>query len=640
MALAEPSVADGSLAVGGGSGGAGPVGRRNGVVGLLYHTCELPAGAVPRSATDVASLIEELRSGDPELQAKCCTHLSRLDLAGSDAREALTAVLAATRQQPGHALLATEAGWVCAKLAVDSAELRALLISSGVIQQAFAAMSAHPSDAGMHAAGFALLGLLAADEPVRKQCGAAVTAAVTALGVFVEDAEAPMYICNALSAMAQHNEANRAKAVAAGVYAAAVAVLRTHASGQLQSAACRLIANITSAVEHRAAALDAGALAAVLSSMTLHPGDAEVQTAGCACFSEILDGAEDCRVTSALADAAAAVLAALRAHPDEELQCKAYFALNTIACCKGGGHLLAAGDGIEQAVATLRAPGSMRLHKNAGNALAAMCHGVPAHQVRGVASGGVFEAVVHLMRANPTEEKAQIAGCAVVLSLNSTLNARHQIMAAVAGAVEALVEALRGAAGVELQMSACSALNALAAHNKGVQRRARTAGALEAITAALLGDATPGKEEDKPAYQHQRIRAGCLALAAIAAGEEDWAVRAGAIEVLQKHTDRASPQPHCASLLDQLLPAGQRHNASRCTHAGCRRCATMRKDGLMCALEGCGISRRESGKRLQRCVACRAARYCSAAHYHEDWQRHRLECAAMRASRGDASDDD
>jgi hypothetical protein len=240
------------------------------------------------------------------------------------------------------------------------------------------------------------------------------------------------------------------------------------------------------------------------------------------------------------------------------------------------------------------------------------------------------------MRANPTEQSAQMAGCAVVLSLNMTLNARHQIMAAVAGAVEAVVAALRSAQVAEAQARACSALSALAAHNKGNQRRARTAGALEAITAALLGDAAPG-EEDKPAYQHQRIRAGCLALAALADGEEDWAVRAGAIEVLQKHTDRAS---HCSSLLDQLLPAGQRHNASRCTHAGCRRCATMRKDGLMCALEGCGISRRESGKRLQRCVACRAARYCSAAHYHEDWQRHRLECAAMRTSSGDASGDD
>jgi hypothetical protein len=378
MAQAEPSVADGSLAVGGGGGGGGAGG--SGVVGMLYHTYEFPAGAVPRSATDVASLIEELRSGDPELQAKCCTHLSRLDLAGSEAQDALAAVLAATRQQPGHALLATEASWVCAKLAVDSAELRALLISSGVIQLAFASMSAHPSHAGVHAAGFAMLGLLAEDEPVRKQCGAAITAAVTALGVFVEDAEAAMYICNALSAMAQHNEANRAKAMAAGVYAAAVAVLRTHASGQLQSAACRLIANVTCTFELRTLALDAGALGAVLSSVTQHPGDADVQNAGCACFSKILHGAEDSRVTSALPDAAAAVLAALRAHPGEELQFNAYFALDTIACYNGGGQsLAAAGDGIELAVATLCAPGSMRLHKNAGNALAAMCQGVPAH---------------------------------------------------------------------------------------------------------------------------------------------------------------------------------------------------------------------------------------------------------------------
>jgi hypothetical protein len=50
----------------------------------------------------------------------------------------------------------------------------------------------------------------------------------------------------------------------------------------------------------------------------------------------------------------------------------------------------------------------------------------------------------------------------------------------------------------------------------------------------------------------------------------------------------------------------------------------------MCALAGCGIRTREGGKRLQRCITCRTARYCSKAHQLDDWQRHKPECFALR----------
>jgi hypothetical protein len=346
-----------------------------------------------------------------------------------------------------------------------------------------------------------------------------------------------------------------------------------------------------------------------------------------------LHGTEDSRVTAALADAAAAVLAALRAHPEmEELQSTAYFALNTVASAKGGQQHAVAAGGIEQAVATLRAPGSERVHWRACTALAAMCH--RHHEVRGATAGG-FEAAIGFMRANPTVERAQLAGCSAVFALVSSYDPRQQIKAAIAGAVEAVVAALRGAQSGELQGVACYALYYMAAKNKGIETRARTAGALEAIATALAGEATGGEVE-----QSGRLDAGCSALNLLIAGEEDWAVRAGAVEALQKHAATATPPDStCSRLLAHLQPATQRHDASPCTHAGCRRCAGMRARGLMCALAGCGIRKREGGKRLQRCVTCRSARYCSAAHYQEDWQRHRLECAALRARLSDAGDD-
>ncbi len=517
--------------------------------------------------------------------------------------------------------------WVFAKLADGAEDIHALLVTSGVIELCIAALRAHPSHAGVQGGVFMALGNLAFDEPVRTRLVSVgvIKAAVAALAAFVADEEAAERICRALGTFTNNSADNGAQAAAAGVFAAAVSALRTHPAVRVHSVACDLFSIIMSDPAHRAAALDAGVVDAVLQSMRLHPGDADVVLSGCACLHKILPGTEDSHVTAALADAAAAVLAALRAHPAvEELQLSAYMALKTIT--EGGqSHAVACG-GIEQAVATLRAPGSEHVHSRACSALAAMCYNVPEHEVRGAAAGS-FEAAVGVMRANPAVERAQLAGCTAVCALvSSSYDPRQQIKAAIAGAVEALVAALRGAQSGELQAIACFTLYALSVNNKGIQTRARGAGALDAIATALAGEATGDADE-----QRNRFEAGVTALSELMAGEEDWAVRAGAVEALQKHAATARPECACPRLLANLQPATHRHDANPCTHASCRRCAGMRARGLMCALAGCGICKREGGKRLQRCITCRSARYCSPAHQHEDWQRHRLECAGSSA---------
>jgi hypothetical protein len=86
-----------------------------------------------------------------------------------------------------------------------------------------------------------------------------------------------------------------------------------------------------------------------------------------------------------------------------------------------------------------------------------------------------------------------------------------------------------------------------------------------------------------------------------------------------------------SSLIRQLQPAAQQHDARPCTHAGCKRCEAARARGKMCALAGCGARKREGGeKKLWRCSTCRTARYCSEHCMRDDSARHQLECFALR----------
>jgi hypothetical protein len=91
---------------------------------------------------------------------------------------------------------------------------------------------------------------------------------------------------------------------------------------------------------------------------------------------------------------------------------------------------------------------------------------------------------------------------------------------------------------------------------------------------------------------------------------------------------------HHGRVLSLLEAAAQRHDASACAHDGCKRCAAARECGRMCALPGCGARKRGdgSGKGLLRCGACRRVAFCGAAHQREDWERHKTECAALRAA--------
>jgi hypothetical protein len=303
-----------------------------------------------------------------------------------------------------------------------------------------------------------------------------------------------------------------------------------------------------------------------------------VQAAGCGALYSLFCNEEPARKHAQLAVyATRTVVVALTAHAsDSDVQREACRALSTVALqnreCRA---VAAAAGGVQASVAALRAHAADAAMQAAGcRALARICEDMPGHQAKAVAAGGI-EAVIQALRRHATD-----AG---------------------------------------LQESGCAALGFIAQNSRGSVQRANAAGALDAVVASATGPAAAGPP--------RVFEAACFALLHLVPGHEAAAVLAAALEALEQRTATDSKcEAARIQLIQQLQPAAQQHDARPCTHAGCKRCAAARARGAMCALAGCGIRTREGGKRLQRCITCRAARYCSEAHQLNDWQRHKPEC--------------
>jgi hypothetical protein len=244
-----------------------------------------------------------------------------------------------------------------------------------------------------------------------------------------------------------------------------------------------------------------------------------------------------------------------------------------------------------------------------------------------VAAAGGIEASVAALRAHVADAVLQATSCKA-LSLMCAHMPGHQAKAVAAGGIELAIQSLRRhAADAELQRQGCNALAFMVQNSRGCVQRANAAGALDAVLASATG----------PAAATPRVfDAVCFALQHLVLGHEAAAVLAGALEALQQRTEMANEAAR-NRLIRLLQPAVQQHDARPCTHAGCKRCAAARARGKMCALAGCGIRTREGGKRLQRCITCRTARYCGEAHQLDDFPRYKPECFAERDRQAGAS---
>jgi hypothetical protein len=453
------------------------------------------------------------------------------------------------------------------------------------------------------------------------------------------------YVCAALAQLTAEHPRAMAQAGAAGAVAAVVAVLRAHpASAGVQNDGClALISMLSFEAENQARAIRAGAIEAILLALRTHAADVRVQIEGCAALCYIArchTAAIAAHSSGLLSDMVASAVAALNAHrADAGVQRQACSSLvhffDTDAHRAEGGRAGA----VVALVAAMRAhPAEAMVQEAACDAMGFLCLHNSANAVQACAAG-VLQATVAGMRAHPADASVQLAGCG---ALECIVEAHPRLQAAVgaAGAVEAVVDAMRvPSEDSELPRLSCEALFVVSRGHRGNAERACAAGGVQAL-AAVMG---ARRAHDETGAPYSIYNYALRALDALLGGNDDAAMRAvhaGVADIVVREGTRrvdSSVRAAHARIVPLLEAATQRHDAGACAHDGCTRCGPARDVGATCALAGCGARKRAdgSGKRLHRCGACAVAAYCGPAHQREHWERHKAECAALRAAAQD-----
>jgi hypothetical protein len=616
------------------------------------HEALGPAQMPPRvGALDAAALIAHLQEHrhNPDVQTQCLASLcDSVQLSAESALTLLPVVVAALRAHPGAAALQTSG---CGALMAIAHAADEELVSAGAaavdaIRAVVGAMKTHPDVAGLQVACCCALEVMSVDDRLREAAFAAgaIHAVAAALRAHVLCADVA-YVCAALAQLTAEHPRAMAQAGAAGAVAAAVAVLRAHPSSEgVQNKGCLALSSLVAfEAKNQARAIQAGAVEAILLALRTHAADVTVQIHGCRALGRIAQrhtAVIAARSGRLLSDILAADLAALNAHrADAGVQWQACSSLMHLFDTDA--HRAEAGraGAVTALVAALRAhPAAALVQETGCDAMGHLCAENSANAVQACGSGAL-QAIVAGMRAHPANTNVQLAGCG---ALNCIVEAHPRLQAAVGagGAVEAIVDAMQVPsedAAEDLPRISCDSLSNVTRGHRGNAERACAAGGMQAL-AAVMGARRAHDETDAAPYSIYNY--ALRALDALLGGNDDAALRAvhaGVADIVAREGTRrvdSSVRATHARVLSALEAAAQRHDAGACAHDGCTRCGAARDSGHVCALAGCGARKRAdgSGKRLHRCGACAVAAYCGPAHQREHWERHKAECAALRAA--------
>jgi hypothetical protein len=602
-------------------------------------------------ALGAAALVARLQahSAYPVMQAQCLLSLCERGLSGElNDESALSfwpAILAALRAHPGHAVL-QKLG--CAALTHTArASSTDALVSAGcadVIHAAVCAMQAHPADANVQVSGCCLLDSFARSAELRDilVSAGAVRAVAAALHAHVlyEDVAC---ICEALSRITVRHPAAMAQAGAAGAVAAALAVLHTHStSALLQTSACAALGSLAYDADNQKRAIHAGAMEAVVHALRAHTADAMVQIYGCRALGNIAEGhvaVIRTRSSGLVCDAITAAVVALSAHcADASVMEHTCSALSHLLVTDADRVDAGKAGAVTAVVAALRAHAADANLQRRGCCIITHLSTRNSRNAVAASAAGAFEVCASALRAHPDDVNVQVAA---VNSLGCMLQAHPRLQAAAgaAGAVEAIVDAMRvPVADARLLAFACEALLRAVQGHRGNAQRSAAAGDAETFAVVMVASCA----QEVTVTTFSAYDSATRALDALLDGNEDAArraIHAGVLDIMARQggPTQRSRQTVVAvhdRVLSLLQAAAQRHDAAVCVHDGCKRCAAARDAGRVCALPGCGARKRGdgSGKTLLRCGACRRAAFCGAAHQREDWERHKTECAALRAA--------
>jgi hypothetical protein len=596
--------------------------------------------------------VAELRArggSDADVAERCCKSLFELTLpAGADAVAAVASVMVAHRR--GCARVQQAGCMALTKLADASADNRAAVGRCGGLEAVVAAMQSCRADAAV-----LLFCCLALDAFVNREAGpahmagaaGAVEALVAAMAAHVNDPVVQSRAGGMLNVLLCFDATshNARRAGAAGAVAVLLSAMRAHAADvRMQASVCAGLGNIAADAQSRVQAINAGAIEAILAALNSSltraiADDTFLLQHGCTAIGNLCEAvvaAVDARSAALVGDATRTILAALDAHP-------AHFNLQRGGCLALG----VFADEVQHKAAVARAGAipaivrALRLHPAAGDlqrrcckTLSALC-GKNSHNADAACAAGAIALVVAAMRTFAGDNAdGQADAC---LALRDMVSSRaHQAAAGSAGAVEAIVLALRAHPTHQLvQFAGCTSLVGLLFRNVLNIRAAVAAGAIGSVTAAIGVLASASAEMQPHVYE-----ACCIALDVLIhdSGNDDAhaliAMSAGALEAVLEHE-----QPRVVGsvwgdvcyqrLPEQLRAAAARHDADgACAADGCKRCAGMRARGELCGAPGCSARMRadDNAKKLLRCGRCRVAAYCCVAHQQEDWAHHKPEC--------------
>jgi hypothetical protein len=597
-------------------------------------------------AADAAALVARLQahSADPEVQAECCWSLCGSGLLTEEAALSFVpATVAALRAHPGHARLQMNGcaalGFIFQKRSADA--LASAAGAADGVRAVVAALRAHPANAQLQSSCCGVLNTLSRHAWLRETAvnAGAVQLVVAALHAHVLYDAGVSAICNAIGRITVDHPLALAQAGAAGAVAAAVAALCAHpASAVLHTTGCYALASLASDDNNRTEAIQAGAIEAIVLALRAHAADVSVQAFGCSALANVAverTDAIDARSDTLLLDATKAAVAALNAHcANARVTRAACLVVNRLLITDAHRVEAAKIGAVTAVIAALHAhPADASTQQAACGATSSLCAQNSANAVQ-ACGAGALQALVAGLRAHAAVVSMQTAGCDA-LSCLVNAHPRLQAAAGAAGAVEATVDAMRTpAAAAQLQRTGCSALLSMVRGHCGNAERACAADVMDAL--AVIMSTSYAHEATASAYSVYDCAVFLLdALMAGHNGAAQSGIHAGVLDILVREgTTRNDPSviAEHARVVQRLQAAAQLHDAAICMHAGCKRCATARDAGGMCALPGCGARKRDGGKKLNRCGACRAACYCGPAHQREDWARHKDECAALRAA--------
>jgi hypothetical protein len=572
-------------------------------------------------------------------------------------------------------------------LEVDAA-FDATVTSTRVVEVALEAMRAHPGVALVQAGGcLAVCTALNGRGSVTATTAARVaalrtrareadlfTTAVTAMRTFPADRAVQMHACAAVADACAHDDAAKTSAADAGAVEAVAAVLLTfHGSadglrplGNALLAMCNMCLRNAGA---QARAMRAGALANIVAVMRAHPESAELNDTGASALSNIVADAFVHRLAAGAAGAIPVLLSALR-----DSRGTRYCVCHALAAVCGNvqpNQAAAVAAGALQVVldAMAAAPAERHMQREGCFALACICKDKPTHVAAALAAGAL-DAVIAALAAFPADADASATALDALRTLLVGSEARAYAGGAAAHAVAALrarTHAHAAATGtadandISVIKRACFALNALAKHDAGgLTDAVSAAGAIEAAVDAMMMLPPLSAASADDADVENAHFAGCRLLRTLAHhGDESHcarAVRAGATELLAGCVALTTDELHekQVQLQQALRDAKERHDAAAPDDAclavaggGCRRCATLRARGVLCALAGCRMRRcaasrtvaandaaqaEQEAKKMQYCSICTSVAYCCGEHQRGDWARHKGECAALAAA--------